>query len=337
MKKFFLFTAILLIALLHYFTPIHVHQMHALYQRLYYIPIIIAAWLYGLRGGIFFTVFAAVSYLPHIIIQWSAHPGEKFTQYVEIAMFFVISSLVGILSDTQRRQYRQIQEANLTINRMDRLSLLGQLAAGLAHEIRNPLGSLIGSTEILEESLGSDHPKIEFVAIMHKELNRLRDKLNEFLRFARPAPPQQIDNNINDVVNAAVELVRQEAAKSACLISVAGDETMPLIPMDAEQIKQGLINLLLNAIQAMPSGGTVTVTTRYDTKGISFSVEDEGGGIPAENREKVFEPFFSTKKEGTGLGLPIVKQLVEAMDGTITLTATPAGSRFEIRIPDGKK
>jgi len=337
MKKIMLIAGILIIALLHYLSPISLHHMHALYQRLYYVPIIIGAYWFGVKGGLPFAVVAAVSYLPHIIIQWSGEPDEAFTQYVEVAMFFVISSLVGVLSDRQRLQYRQIQEANMKITRMDRLSLLGQLAAGLAHEIRNPLGSLVGSVEILEESLGENHPKIEFVTIMHRELNRLRDKLNEFLKFARPAPPQRIENSINDVVNAGVDLVQREAAKSSSRIETRIDEKVPLISMDAEQVKQILINLLLNAVQAMPDGGTVTVTTGVFDKGVFFSVEDEGAGVPEVNREKIFDPFFSTKKDGTGLGLPIVKQLAEAMNGTITLSPVSAGARFEVRIPDEKK
>lgn len=337
MKKILLVVVILIIALLHYCTPISLHHMHAFYQRLYYVPIIIGAYWFGLKSGIPFSVLAALSYLPHIIFQWSAHPDEAFTQYVEIAMFFMIGSLVGILSDRQRFQYKQIQEANLKISRMDRLSLLGQLAAGLAHEIRNPLGSLVGSVEILEESLGEKHPKIEFVTIMHQELNRLRDKLNEFLKFARPAPPQRIENSINDVVKAGVDLVQREAAKTSSRIETRIDETVPLVSMDAEQVKQILINLLLNSVQAMPDGGTVTVTTGVYDAGVFFSVEDDGNGVSAENREKIFDPFFSTKKDGTGLGLPIVKQLVEAMNGTVTLSDAPAGARFEVRIPNEKK
>ena len=333
MKKIALIAAIIIISLLHYLSPVKFHHLHAVYQRLYYIPIILAAYWFGLKGGLVFALIAGVFYAPHIFFQWSFHPMETFTQYVEIVMFLVISSLVGILSDVQRLQYRQIRDANLQISRMDRLSLLGQLAAGLAHEIRNPLGSLIGSVEILEDDLGQNYPKIEFVTIMHKELNRLRDKLNEFLQFARPAPPQQIENNLNDVVKAAVDLVQNQATKTSCSIISRTDDSLPLIPVDAEQIKQVLINLFLNAIQAMPDGGTVTVSTSKESKTAVISVEDEGKGIPAEDADKIFNPFFSTKKDGTGLGLAIVKQLLEAMNGAITLAESSSGARFEVRIP----
>ncbi len=333
MKKISLIAGILIISLLHYLSPIYYHQAHAVYQRLYYVPIILASYWFGLRTGLLFALLCGMSYAPHIFFQWSPHPQETFTQYVEIAMFFVIASLVGILSDIHRMQYRQIESAKEQIRRMDRLSLLGQLAAGLAHEIRNPLGSLIGSAEILKDSLEPDHPKHEFVEIMRKELNRLRDKLNEFLRFARPAPPQIVPNNINDVVWAAVKLVEKEASKSSITIATQFDDSSAITPMDAEQLKQVVLNLLLNAIHAMPEGGKITISTWKNSNAFGFSVEDEGTGIPDDQKERIFEPFFTTKKDGTGLGLAIVKQLIEAMKGTIDVTSSAKGSRFEVSIP----
>lgn len=334
MKKGIIYLLIIIISLLHYLSPVELHKLHAIYQRLYYIPIILAAYWFGLRGGLFAAVITGLAYVPHIFFQWAFNPKETFTQYVEIVMFFVTGSLVGILSNVQKLQNKQIEEAQVQIRKMDRLSLLGQLAAGLAHEIRNPLGSLIGSTEILSDSLGKKHPKIEFVDILYKELNRLRSKLNEFLIFAKPAPPQKIKNNLNDIVIEAVSLIRKQAAKNSVIFKTRLDSNIPIVAMDAEQLKQVMLNLLLNAVQAMPGGGTITISTWFEKKSLlSFSVHDEGPGIPEKNRAEIFNPFFTTKSEGTGLGLAIVNQLIQSMNCTIEEIPARKGARFEVRIP----
>jgi signal transduction histidine kinase len=337
MKRYGIFVVILVISILHYVTPVMYHDMHAVYQRLYYVPIIVCAYWYGFRWGLTAAIVSAVSYLPHIVLHWAHMPAEMFTQYVEILMFLIIGSLTGILSDIQKRQQQEIRDAQKSIRRMDRMSLLGQLAAGLAHEIRNPLGSLIGSDEIIAESLGKEHPNYEFVEILQKEHRRLRDKLNEFLSFARPAPPCILPNNINDIIHATTQLVEKQASKNGCLIATDLDTSIKDIPVDADHIKQVLLNLLLNASQEMSEGGTISVTTRGDRTSISISVCDQGKGISSNNLDRIFEPFYTTKSDGTGLGLAIVKQLVENMNGTISVQSGASGSQFTIRIPYEQK
>jgi two-component system sensor histidine kinase HydH len=332
LRKIGSFLAIVAISLLHYCTPIMMHDFHAVYQRLYYMPIILCAYWFGFRWGFCAAAVSALFYLPHIIFQWAC-TMEMFTQYVEVVMFFVIGSLVGILSDVQRKQQKQIQDTQAQISRMDRVSLLGQLAAGLAHEIRNPLGSLMGSDEILAQSLGKDHPKYEFVEILQKEHRRLRDKLNEFLSFARPAPACIIPNNLNDIVRATTSLAEKQIQKSGCSLHMELDKEIRDIPVDADKMKQILLNLILNASQAMPDGGKIILRTGRNERSAFVSVEDQGQGIDTQIKEKIFEPFFTTKKDGTGLGLSIVKQLLETMNGTINVRSDKSGSLFTIRIP----
>ncbi|NLE01714.1 MAG: DUF4118 domain-containing protein, partial [Fibrobacter sp.] len=267
-RKAILTIAVLCISILHYSTPVMLHNMHAVYQRLYYVPIILCAYWFGFRWGLFAAVFSSIAYIPHIVLQWAHMPHEMFTQYVEVVMFLVIGSLVGILSDIQKKQQEQISQARTQMHRMDRMSLLGQLAAGLAHEIRNPLGSLIGSDEILAETISKEHPQYEFIEIMQKEHRRLRDKLNEFLSFARPAPACIIKNNLNAVVKATVKFAEKQLQKTGCMVKLNLQNDLQEIPMDADWIKQILLNLLLNAYQAMPMGGTITVSTATDKKGV---------------------------------------------------------------------
>jgi two-component system, NtrC family, sensor histidine kinase HydH len=332
MKKYSLFLSVIAISALHYFTPVMLHDWHAIFQRLYYLPIILAAYKYGFRWGLLIAAVSALAYLPHIFLQWSAMPMEMFTQYVEVVMFFVIGSLVGILSDIQKKQQQQIEQTSQQMYRMDRMSLLGQLAAGLAHEIRNPLGSMIGSDEILAAAMGKDHPKYEFVEILQKEHRRLRDKLNEFLSFARPSPACIILNNINDIVMATIALAEKQVQKSGCNLIADLDSRLKDIPLDADRMKQILLNLIINSCQAMPDGGTITVSTWSEKGVVCLSVKDQGLGIDGQIINRIFEPFFTTKKEGTGLGLAIVKQLIDEMNAKIDVQSTSHGTQFTIRI-----
>lgn len=331
-KHVFICGLILIISLLHYLSPTTHHHLHAIYQRLYYVPVILSAYWFGAKMGFVIAIITAVLYAPHIIFQWSFDPMESFTQYVEIGMFFIIGTLVGILSDIQKKQHRQINEANIKIHRMDRLSLLGQLAAGLAHEIRNPLGSLIGSSEILKKDFDKSNSKYEFIEIIDKELHRLRDKLNEFLKFAKTTPPQKIPNNLNDVIKAAISLTEKSASKSQVSFNLNLNTNMPLVLIDGEQIKQVIINLILNAIQAMPEGGEIKITSDFNKNDISFSIVDNGPGFSTDDSEEIFKPFYTTKNEGTGLGLAVVKELILSMGGTISADSRNDGACFNVRI-----
>lgn len=330
----FLFITIAIISLLHYLSPTSYHHLHAIFQRLYYLPIILSAYWFGAKYGFATALVTGFLYTPHIFFQWSFDPMESFTQYVEIGMFIIIGTLVGFLSDIQKRQHREINEANLKIHRMDRLSLLGQLAAGLAHEIRNPLGSLIGSADIIKSEINKDNEKYEFIDIIDKELHRLKGKLDEFLKFAKTAPPQKIPNNLNDVIKGAVSLTDKSASKGNVKINLNIAQNMPLREIDGEQIKQIIVNLVLNSIQAMPDGGEIVIDSKFDDNSISFSVKDNGSGFPLEEVEEIFKPFFTTKEEGIGLGLAIVKELILSMGGTISAASNDDGTIFNVRIPN---
>lgn len=319
---------------MHYLSPIHLHSVHAIYQRLYYIPVILGAYWFGLRFGLVSALLCALGYVPHIFFQWAAMPHEMFTQYVEIVMFFAVGSMVGIMSDFQRAQQKRILDANEQIRRMDRLSLLGQLSAGLAHEIRNPLGSLMGSVEILDKEIPVTSPKREFLEIIQTELRRLSGKLDEFLKFARPAPPHPVPNNLNDIVKESVRLVEKHVAQGGVALDLHLAPAMPLAAVDSDHLKQVLLNLLLNAVQASSPQGRIAVSTWGDEKTVGLSVEDNGPGIPGASLARIWEPFFTTKPQGTGLGLSIVKQLVEAMNGSIRVVPLVKGVRFEVRIPN---
>lgn len=154
-----------------------------------------------------------------------------------------------------------------------------------------------------------------------------------FFNGSIPVQSNLIPNNLNDVMKAAISLTEKQAAKSLVSIDSQLCSTMPIVPIDADRLKEVILNLLLNAVQAMPKGGTISIKTWEKKNIIGFSIKDTGNGIEEQYKSKIFDPFFTTKKQGTGLGLAIVKQLIQSMDGDILLKHSTAGTYFDVWVP----
>ena len=232
----------------------------------------------------------------------------------------------------------------------DRLAALGQMAAGLAHEIRNPLGAIKGAAQLLDRDEGEPEeqgtsPELEeqaeYLEIIVEEVNRLDRVVSQFLGYARPDRGERDSLGINKVVQKTLQLLESQAGDSKITTQFADD--LPAVRADAEKLKQVFLNLGLNALQAMdPAGGTLTVTTglrpggRRDrpTPMVEVAFSDTGRGIPAEALENIFIPFFTTKESGTGLGLPICQRIIESHHGTIEVRSHPGkGTVFSVLLP----
>lgn len=336
-SHFLVVILIVIISLLHYLTPVQNHHLHAIYQRLYYLPVLFVSFRWGLHKGILYSTIATLFYVPHIVIHWQHSSHDMFTQYVEIAMLFIIALLVGVLSDRERQEQYKQQETLKKMANMERLSLLGQLAAGLAHEIRNPLGGLLGSSDIIMKEIPEENKAYPFVEILKKELSRMRDKLNYFLAFSKPRPPKKLPHTIKSVVEAVVPLIEKKLAEKSISLKIKLQDSGNSYLIDSNQLQEILLNLLMNAADIIPTEGEIVVESFEDNSTISMVVEDSGPGIPNEVLPRLFEPFFTTRKEGTGLGLPIVKQLIEAMGGTIFADNSRLGARFTLVLPKEQK
>lgn len=221
-------------------------------------------------------------------------------------------------------------------------SLIETLAAGVAHEVRNPLNSLQINLSILEEELGErlpDRPAHVF-AVLAKiagEIKRLDDFVSEFLRFAR-APRLHVEwLAIRPLLTDLAAFITPECAKKGVdlELDLAGPETGWV---DGFQLKQAVLNLVLNALQATPPGGRVVVRTAGDRRRLLVAVADDGEGMSAETREKAFTPFFTTREEGTGLGLPLVRRIVEQHGGSVAIASTPgAGTTVTLAFPAARE
>jgi two-component system sensor histidine kinase HydH len=347
-RAIILAAAIGAVALLHYATPTTHFWIHPLLQRAYYVPILLAALWFGWRGGLVAAAASALSYIPHIMMAWKSQPQYTAAQYVEIGMFFVIATLTGVLADHERAQRHrveetarklaevntQLQKSFEQLRRADRLSALGELSAGLAHEIRNPLGSIEGAVQILGRPQLPEETRQEFTELASHEVVRLKGLVSNFLEFARPQPPRIMASEIGLLLDSVAKLASETATMAKVAVRVESAEGLPPVSVDPEQIKQVLLNLVINAIQATPNGGQISLRAHREGDWIRAEVEDEGVGIPSEDLERVFDPFFTTRSNGTGLGLSIAYQIVSQHGGHIATRRNPQrGMTFSVTLP----
>lgn len=339
---------ILSASFLHFYTPPHFILWHNLFQRLYYLPIIYAGVYFGWRGGVLTSLAVAILYIPHILISWHQMPDYAANQYAEIIVFFLVGATTGILADRERKQrqelqatteqlskvYCELQDSFEQLKRADRMSAIGELAASLAHEIRNPLGAIEGAAQIVEQPQTTPDMQREFLTVIRKESRRLNRLLTDLLDFARPRQPQFQAVDVGGVVSSVVTLAAHTAEQNGIEFRKYIPESLPVVECDSEQLKQVILNLTINAIQAMPNGGTITISVAEKHPDIVIAVEDQGSGIPAEKVDKIFDPFFTTKESGTGLGLSVAHQIITQHGGAITAERNPnRGMTFTVTIP----
>lgn len=340
--------AILLISVLHLAIPLSDLHWHNVFQHLYYLPIVVAALSSGWLGGLAAGVLAGISNVPHNILSLKVLPSYAIDQILDIPIFCAAGVLTGVLAERGRKQrtdlerttnqltevYQELQRNFEQMKRSERLFALGQLSAGLAHEIRNPLASIAGAAGILQRNSNLERKNLECLEIITKECQRLNRLLSNFLEFARPRTPhfQQID--IIPVLDSVLELARHAPGKQQIDLRTNLAPQLPRVESDPELLKQVLLNLVMNAIQAMPDGGDVVVSAAPQHGRMLIQVKDGGIGIKPENLDRIFDPFFTTKDNGSGLGLSVAHQIVEQHGGMLTAAANPdRGTTFTVSLP----
>lgn len=247
---------------------------------------------------------------------------------------------IGELAMTFEGMVSAIARANEQLLASERLATIGKMAAHVTHEIRNPLSSIALNLELLEEELAerSDEARA-LVRAITKEVDRLSALSTQYLSVAKRQQLRLEEENIGDVVREACDFVRGDLVRNGLSLNVRIEPDLPLVKADEAQIKQALFNLLRNAREAMQQSelgraGSVEVTLAREANGVRIAVDDEGMGIESATKDKLFEPFFSTKSHGTGLGLAITREIVEAHGGSISCEARPErGTRFVIQLP----
>ena len=226
-----------------------------------------------------------------------------------------------------------LQESQFHLLQAERLSTIGKMAALLAHEIRTPLVSIGGFARRMLRSTPPDDPRHEEMEIIVSEVRRLEKLVDEVLVYSRISKPEYKPTDINVLVQSVMITMRGELQKNSVRVKLDLDSGLPAAETDEAQLRQALFNLVTNALEAMPSGGILELTTRFDEKYLEIGVADTGVGINKENWDRLFTPFFTTKSTGTGLGLAIVSQVVDNHNGSLRFESIPGqGTSFHIRL-----
>jgi two-component system sensor histidine kinase HydH len=340
---------IVLVSILRYITGPGPSFAHELTLRLYFVPILVSAYWYGVTGGLIVAVIASIAYVNRVAgLAETLDPARL----AEVVIFQLTAVVVGVLANAQRRstaRYRQaaatleeansrLRESHEQIRRIDRLKTLGEVASGLAHEIRHPLASIGGALEIIEARAAPDTPEVEFSRLAMAEVQRLDGLVWEFLRYARPHEPELRMTPLHDIMAQAITLLRVEADRKG--VTLVQEEPGAAIEalVDALQIEQVLLNVILNAIQVTPAGARVLVGARHSNGDVQIDVVDEGAGIAPEHLPHLFSPFFTTREKGTGLGLAIAQRIVMSHDGRLEVVRTSSrGTCFRITLKGGAR
>lgn len=249
---------------------------------------------------------------------------------------------VGQLGQQFNEMIRQLEENRAEIERLhqremaraEHLATIGELAAGLAHEIRNPLAGIAGVVEVMGRELPPESSSRAVLPEVHSEIQHIQAILNDLLVYARPRPPEFHPADLNATVEQAVFLARQQVRTKPIEITLEPEKRLPGILHDPVQVQQVILNLLLNGIQAISNQGNIEVALRQEREYAVVRIRDNGKGISRESLPRIFKPFFTTRKEGTGLGLPLARGIVESHKGRIEVTSEPGrGTQFEVWLP----
>jgi signal transduction histidine kinase len=234
-----------------------------------------------------------------------------------------------------RENRNEIERLHRTqMSRAEHMATLGEMATGLAHEIRNPLAGIAGVIEIIGRDLPATSPARSVVKDVRQEITRINRIVTDLLQTARPHPPKVRKSDLNTTVEHAVMLGRQQALSKSTEITLRKDPSLPEIEHDSDQIHQVLLNLLLNALQAIDVNGKIVVTVELQGKNAVIEVADNGRGIAPDHLPNIFRPFYTTKGDGTGLGLSLARRIVEDHQGRIEVTSTVGrGTTFAVVLP----
>lgn len=349
---------IIILTVIHYTTYHYTMNYHIMLQFAYYLPVIYAAMRFGSLGGIISGLSITVLILPFMTYfhTMTMASSAMLTQWMEIGLINGIGWLTGFLIEQERKATRKHQLAlqiqkelveklkheslererlEREIRQTERLTALGHLSAGLAHEIRNPLGIMKVSIQLLAQDKREDREVLEYCRVLQEECERLNRLVSEFLSFARPKELVRRRAKLGKLLEEGVSLIQPALRQHQIELSqIRGQVNDYEVEVDSDQIKQVILNILLNAIDAQGEGGRILLEGIQQEDFVGFAVSDEGQGISPDVLPYIYDPFFTTKEKGTGLGLSVVHRILDQHGGKISvLNRSEKGTRVEILLP----
>jgi signal transduction histidine kinase len=323
----------------------------SLFYLLFFPLVVVNAYYFGPWLGIVAALLAGALYTLSARI---VPPWVGWTPGTILALFFGLPAVtLGLVADRERRARNEVERLNAeltgTLSRLqttqaelleaERMATVGRLSLKVAHEVRNPISAIELNAEMLEDivreqSAPSMDEAAGLVSAIRDQVKTLDALTEEYLTFARFPRPHFEEESINDLVVELADFVRPVATRQGLTLHVTTDRDVPMMEIDRGLLRQAVLNLVKNGLEALSRGGELTIASRRDGDSVEISVSDSGGGIPDEIARRLFEPFFTTKPQGTGLGLSIARQIAEEHGGEVRWTNRPgSGASFTIRLP----
>jgi signal transduction histidine kinase len=273
-------------------------------------------------------------------VLWVREPHRFTPEELRLTEGIALQGALAVensrLYEGVKRQMAELRQTQQQLIQSTKLAAIGELAANIAHEINNPLTTVLGFASFIAERLKPEDPMREELTLIQDEASRARDIVRDLLQFSRQRDFMPETANLNHVLDQVVTMVRRQGAFGIVSVAEEYAPDLPTVEVDVSRIKQVFLNIINNAVYVMPNGGTLTVRTKADHRGVRVELEDTGPGIAPEHRDRIFDPFFTTKPEvsGTGLGLSVSLGIVQSHGGTIEVeTEMGKGSTFTVALP----
>jgi len=315
------------ISSVHYLLELKYLHYHIFSRELYYVPVILAGLWFGLRGALTTSIGLTICFLPFILLTWDGFSPDDFNRLMELLLLYIVGLILGLFTDRERIAMKKILKT-------EKLAAIGRALAGVAHDLKTPLIAIGGYTRLVQKKMKKGDPDYRKLDVVINETRRLETMIREMLDFSRPLSLRCSKGDLRTTLEECLDIVEHQGEKRRVKVETRFTPHLPVFSFDESRMKQCIINLLVNAIQASPEGEAVIVRASVKNGLVNVDITDRGKGIPPEKEDEVFLPFFTTKTDGTGLGLPIAKKIAEAHGGKLEVReAAVRGATFRVSLP----
>jgi len=317
-------TLILSVTYLHYSTELSEHSIHDIYKEIYYVPILIGAIFFGLRGAVMTFSVIALLYLPYIVISWTGDAALEANKILHLVLQGLFAVFAGFFVDRDRRHALREEKDRY-------LAGLGQAAAAIVHDLKNPLITILGFTKRLEEGKGDSRTSLQAI---REAVLTMQNIVHDVLDFSKPVDLKPAEEDVRDAVRRACDSCGAKAQESGVQLRTELTPGPLRAEVDLAHLERALVNIINNAIDASVRDQKVTVRLTAEGGQLVISIRDNGAGMDRETLENIYIPFYTRKRSGTGLGMPIARKIVEGHGGRINITSGPGqGTEITIEIP----
>jgi signal transduction histidine kinase len=316
------------ITYMHYSIAIEDYAMHDIYRQFYYIPVLLSALVFGLKGAVMTYLLILFLYLPYILITWTGIYIVEIYKLLHLLLLGIIAIFAGVLIERDKKQRGQIE-------RERHLASMGRIAATISHDLKNPLITIIGFAKRISEGKNKTESAADLIMVSALKMQKI---VNDVLDFSKPVQLDRKAEDVRDVVNSACNASRAKAESEGIRLSVKLHNSSLEAEIDGFYLERALVNIINNAIEASEKGQDIDIESAREKDRILIRIKDRGKGMDRETLENIFIPFYTKKATGTGLGMSISKNIIEGHGGKIYIHSKQGlGTEVKIELPSVQK